>query len=147
MDNDLKLTRAENSDFSQIRDILKRNYLVFRDIKNKNVELFWAYEDSDFVGIIGLERFGKIGLLRSLVVLEEYRNKAYGRKICNSLIEHAKNEGVNELYLLTTTARKFFEQIGFKIVKRNNVPIRIKNTDEFSTLCPESAICMELKLQ
>lgn len=145
MDN-LLLKRASNNDLAQIRDILKRNYLVFRDIKNKDVELFLVYEDSVFVGIIGLEKFDNIGLLRSLVVLEEYRSKGYGKKICNSLIEHAKSQGIKQLYLLTTTARKFFEKIGFKIVKRKDVPIRIKNTDEFSTLCPESAICMQLDL-
>lgn len=143
---DIKLTRVESKDLAQIRDILKRNYLVFRDIKNKEVELFLVYEDSFFVGIIGLEKFDEIGLLRSLVVLEDYRNKGYGRKICNSLIEYAKGQGINELYLLTTKARKFFEKIGFKMVKRKDVPIRIKNTNEFSNLCPESAICMEMEL-
>lgn len=145
MDN-LLLKRTSNNNLAQIRDILKRNYLVFRDIKNKDVELFLVYEDSVFVGIIGLEKFDNIGLLRSLVVLEEYRSKGYGKKICNSLIEHARSQGIKQLYLLTTTARKFFEKIGFKIVKRKDVPIRIKNTDEFSTLCPESAICMQLDL-
>lgn len=146
MDN-LSLKQANNDDLSLIRDLLKRNYLVFRDIKNKNVELFWAYEDSAHVGIIGLEKHDGIGLLRSLVVIQDYRNKGYGRKICNSLIEHAKSLGIDELYLLTQTARKFFEKIGFSVVKRKDVPIQIRNTAEFSSLCPESAICMKLDLQ
>lgn len=145
MDN-LSLKKADNNDLAQIRDILKRNYLVFRDIKNKSVELFLAYENSNFVGIIGLERFGEIGLLRSLVVIQDYRNKGYGRKICSCLIEHAKAEGIKELYLLTQTARKFFEKIGFKMIKRKDAPLKIKNTDEFSSLCPESAICMQMDL-
>lgn len=146
MDNNLILKRADNNDLAQIRDILKRNYLVFKDIKHKNVELFLVYEDSAFVGIIGLEKLDKLGLLRSMVVLDEYRNKGYGREICNKLLEYAKNEGIKEVYLLTTTARKFFEKIGFSIIKRKDVPIKIKNTNEFSNLCPESAICMKMDL-
>lgn len=146
MTDKLILKKVENKDLSVIKDILEKNDLVYEDIENKNIELFLAYKNGLFVGIIGLEQYDNIGLLRSLVVLEEYRDKGYGKEICSGLLNYAKDKKIKEVYLLTTTAKNFFEKINFKVIERKDVPDEIKNTTEFSRFCPDSAICMKMDL-
>lgn len=144
----INLKRANDKDLSLINDILKKNDLVYEDIKdNTNIKLFSAYDDNLFIGIIGLEQFRNVGFLRSFVVLDEYRDKGYGKKIYNSLFNYAKSKGVKEIYLLTTTAENFFKKLGFKTLERKDVPQIIKNTAEFSHFCPDTAICMKINLQ
>lgn len=142
------LIKAEAKDLNLIAGLLKQNDLPYQDIKTRGKcgkEFFLAYVNSILVGCVGLEKFDSIGLLRSVVVKEEYRNKDYGKQICNSLMEYAKTQDIKELYLLTTTAKNFFEKIGFRVIKRSFVPDAIKNTTEFSGLCPMSAVCLTIK--
>lgn len=142
----LILNKVEDNDLSTIKDILEENDLVYEDIEDNHIEFFSAYDNDMFVGIIGLEQFGNIGLLRSLVVLEKHRSKGYGKEICSSFLNYAKDKKIREIYLLTTTAKNFFEKINFNVVERKYVPDEIKGTAEFSHFCPDSAICMKIDL-
>jgi amino-acid N-acetyltransferase len=53
----------------------------------------------------------------------------------------AKN-GVKSLYLLTTTADRFFAGLGFRRLQREMAPLAIKSTSQFSSLCPATAVLM-----
>jgi amino-acid N-acetyltransferase len=46
------------------------------------------------------------------------------------------------MYLLTTTAEGFFARRSYEKVDRDAVPGVIKETAEFQSLCPASAVCM-----
>lgn len=146
MQDKLILEKIEDKSSAFIENILKENYLVHEDIKDEHVELFLANKNSTSIGIIGLEQFGKLGLLRSLVVFEKYRNNGYGKEICNGLLNYARNKKIEEIYLLTVTAKNFFKKIGFNTIKRKVVPEEIRNTGEFSHFCPDSAVCMKINL-
>lgn len=146
MDKNIMLKKIEDKNSPFIENILQDNYLVYEDIKDEHIELFFVYQNFELIGIIGLEQFGELGLLRSLVVFEKYRNKGYGKNICYNLLDYAKNKQIKEIYLLTVTAKNFFEKIGFNLVKRKHVPDEIKNTSEFSLFCPNSAACMKICL-
>lgn len=139
--------KAKPSDLNLIKNILKTNELPYEDLETSNVELFLTYKNAKFIGVIGLERFDDTGLLRSMTIEEKYRRKGYGKKICQKLFDYSKNTGIKELYLLTCTAKDFFEKIGFEVISRENVPDSIKSTTEFSELCPCSAICMKYTLK
>lgn len=144
--NNLTLKRASDKDLYKAEDILKQNDLMYEDIRSNNIELFFAYKNNIFTGIIGLERFNNLGFLRSLVILEEYRKKGCGREICIGLLNYAKSKGIKEVYLLTTTAKNFFEKINFNLVKPEKIPKAIKNTGQFSYFCPDSAACLKINL-
>ncbi|PSO66112.1 MAG: N-acetylglutamate synthase [Cyanobacteria bacterium SW_12_48_29] len=103
---------------------------------------FLGSADSKVVEIGGLEIYEKWGLLRSLVIETAFRGKGYGQAFTRDLIEYAKLKGVREIYLLTTTAVTFFTKIGFEIVERSTVPLMIKSTSQFTSLCPASAVCL-----
>jgi len=138
--------KAQNLDIGVIKMILQNENLPYQDIDLSNIELFLAFDATDFVGIVGLEKFADIVLLRSMVVLDGFRAKGYGRKICNQILQMAKNENIIEVFLLTCSAKDFFEHLGFEVIERKYVPDSIKSTTEFSGLCPESAMCMQFNL-
>jgi amino-acid N-acetyltransferase len=109
--------------------------------------LFLASADSQVVGIGGLENYKEYGLLRSIVIEPSFRAKGYGRLLCTKLIQQAKLQGIRELYLLTITARAFFNHMGFRKMRRDKVPKAIQETIEFRDLCPDSSICMRMKIR
>lgn len=99
------------------------------------------------VGAIGLESHGKAGLLRSLVVAPELRNQGIGAALVARLLELADARGVEELWLLTTTAAPFFASFGFTRAPRDAAPPGVRDSVEFREVCPASAACLRLSLR
>jgi amino-acid N-acetyltransferase len=143
MTNEMKLVKISITDISNIVKLLKNNNLPFKDIPSKTDHLFLGCIQGTTVGVGGVKIYGRYGLLRSLVIKEPYRKKGNGKKLCNQLTNHAKQRGVDELYLLTTTAVPFFEKMEFHQIDRSEVPKIIQKTSEFTSLCPATAICMK----
>jgi amino-acid N-acetyltransferase len=52
------------------------------------------------------------------------------------------SKGVEQLVLLTEAAEQFFHAIGYEAIDRSSVPEAIKQSAEFRSLCPASAVCM-----
>ncbi len=142
----VNLIKSKSKDLLLIEGLLKQNNLPYQDIKSDKIDFFLAYKDSLLIGIVGLEVFDNIALLRSMVVKEEYRNKGYGSEICKLIIDYAKNKQIKEIYLLTYTADKYFKKLRFIELLRDELPKEIKQTKQFSQLCPCSAVCMVLKI-
>lgn len=94
------------------------------------------------VGSIGLQAFGEVGLLRSLVVAKSARSAGCGSELVQAVERIASEMGVRELWLLTTDTAPYFETRGFRSVPRELSPAAIRETAEFSALCPESAVLM-----
>lgn len=94
----------------------------------------------------GLERFGNVGLLRSVLVAPELRGRGQGARLLLEMERYAMSQGVRTLYLLTTTAGPFFERRGYGRFERERAPESLKGTAEFVSLCPSSAICMSREL-
>lgn len=98
------------------------------------------------LGMIGLECFDEIGLLRSLVVEPTARSAGVGRELVAALEQDARREGVTELWLLTIDAEEWFEKLGYASSLRDAAPGAIRNTPEFSGLCPGDAVLMRKAL-
>lgn len=101
-----------------------------------------AVVDARSAGMIGLEQFDKLGLLRSLVVDPAARGDGMGRQLVVALEAHAAARGVTELWLLTIDAEAYFLKLGYEIMERDRAPNVIRETDEFSSLCPGDAVLM-----
>jgi amino-acid N-acetyltransferase len=93
-------------------------------------------------GLIGLELFGDVALLRSLVVIPEKRGTGAGSALLGHAEAHARSQGVRALYLLTTTAEPFFAQRGYQHTPRDSAPAAIRATREFAGICPASSAFM-----
>ena len=103
--------------------------------------LFWRFETRDEVpvGFGGLEVHGEDALLRSLVTLPPVRSRGVGTAMVAALEFEARLHGCRSLWLITTTAADFFARLGYARCERVVVPPAIRETAEFSTLCPAGA--------
>ncbi|MDE2091231.1 MAG: GNAT family N-acetyltransferase [Gammaproteobacteria bacterium] len=138
---------ADTTDIAAIHSLLAEAGLPIDDLKGSSKARFLiAHDDDETSGAVGLEVYGKSALLRSLVVKPEARKRGLGAQLMRELECRAKNQGVDCLYLLTTTAEKFFAARGYHRLNRERVPQDIAATTEFKLLCPSSAVCMRKQL-
>lgn len=105
-------------------------------------EFFYAGTSEAPDALVGLELFGTEALLRSLVVSETLRNCGVGRALVAKAEEHARQQGASKIYLLTTTAERFFAANGYLRTPREHAPPSVRATREFSELCPSSSAFM-----
>lgn len=98
------------------------------------------------LGVIGLEPFGRDGLLRSLAVASAYRGQCLGELLVSQLEASARQGGIERLFILTTTAPEFFRQLGYEVTQRDAAPEPIRQSTEFQSLCPASAVCLSKRL-
>ncbi len=91
------------------------------------------------IGCVGLEVYDRYALLRSLAVHPDFQGRGIGKQLVSRIIERARVKGIGQLYLLTDTAEDFFRKIGFDYVDREDVPASVRQSIEFTTLCPTAA--------
>jgi amino-acid N-acetyltransferase len=108
---------------------------------------FYTGSDERPDGLVGLELFGEVALLRSLVVSTEHRGTGAGTRLLDHAEQYARARGVRRLYLLTTTAEPFFAKRGYVRADRGGAPDAIRATREFSGICPASSAFMSKPLQ
>lgn len=125
--------------------LLARAGLPTDDVSIERLALV-AEHDGHVVGLIGLEPFGSLGLLRSLVVATECRSNGLGGQLVAALEDLAQQRGIAELWLLTIDADAFFEKLGYGREARAKAPPVIAATEEFSKLCPGNAVLMRKTL-
>ena len=138
----IKIEKLNKTQISFALKLLKENSLPYSDIEYKSVQLYSIQKDDQTIGIIGFEQYGKHGLLRSFVIEAQYRSKGLGAQVLSDFEKLVSELGISELYLLTTTANKFFARNGFEVFDRKAVPQLIATTTEFDSICPASAVCM-----
>jgi len=127
----------------EVMNLLAACSLPNSDISERNLQHFFGCGvESDPGGIVGVELYGDVALLRSLAVKEDTRGKGCGRRLVRQVEQYAGHNGVKRLYLLTTTAETFFESLGYSKVERDSVPEPIRATTEFSALCSTTAAVM-----
>jgi amino-acid N-acetyltransferase len=105
-----------------------------------------ARENETTVGSAGLERYEDVGLLRSVAVRNERRGSGLGGALVGDRLQSARAQGVNAVYLLTTTAAPYFEKFGFVVTPRADVRGALARSAEFAHACPASATCLIYRL-
>lgn len=138
----IKFKLADSVEISSIQKLLQECGLPYNDITDHISNFILAKNGSDLIGTIGLEMYGNIGMIRSLAVTDSYRGKSIAKALYTRILAYAHLHGIEELYLLTTTAEGFFLKNDFRKLERNNVPETIHATNEFQNLCPSTALCM-----
>ncbi len=141
MPADEQIRSSQPSDLDAAVRLLADAGLPLDDLTADQLALV-AEEDGELHGLIGLEVFGCVGLLRSLVVASHCRGQGLGVALVSALETHARSCGIQELWLLTIDADAFFARLGYAIRRRDRVPNAIRATAEFSVLCPADALLM-----
>ncbi|MFM0329461.1 arsenic resistance N-acetyltransferase ArsN2 [Paraburkholderia strydomiana] len=144
----MKIRAATSNDLDAIKTLLVESDLPSSDVTAELLNGFFVVQNEKgvLVGSVGLERFGHKALLRSLVVTTAARDIGLARSSVACAEDLARESGISELWLLTTTATEFFRKSRYVAVDRAAVPVEVQASTQFSTLCPSSAACMKKAL-
>jgi amino-acid N-acetyltransferase len=85
-------------------------------------------------------------LLRSVAVAPALQGHHLGRELTGAAIRLAEERRVPAIYLLTTTAERYFPKFGFERIERGDVPATVQASVEFTSACPASATVMRKRL-
>ena len=144
--NSLRLKVAvSETERQQVIDLLQQQDLPVVDIDEDKV-LYLLMDGDGVIGTVGLDLFEDCALLRSVSVIKEEQGKGHGKFINDEIEKYVKESGINCLYLLTTTARGFFDKQGYCAIDRSEAPFAVQQTAEFTSLCPASAVLMKKRI-
>jgi amino-acid N-acetyltransferase len=135
---------AGTADLPKVLSLLERAGLPTAGVSDTAPHLIVAESEGGLVGVVGLELYDSSALLRSAAVEEGWRGSGIGRVLVERALGLARARGVDDVYLLTTTAEHYFPKFGFACVSRDLVAKPVQSSVEF--LCPMSATVMRKAL-
>lgn len=138
----MELRSATVDDGVAIRGLLQDSRLPVDDLDAAAIDFIVAIDGATVAGVVGVESFGDIGLLRSLAVRVDRRGQGIGEQLVDALEVFVTARGMRRLVLLTETAAPFFDTRGYVVTAREQAPSAVKASAEFRSLCPASATCM-----
>tara|TARA_B100001094_G_C17800970_1_gene609130 strand:- start:99 stop:563 length:465 start_codon:yes stop_codon:yes gene_type:complete len=124
-----------NFDNPKVNDLLDKHFIELRlvspegsahvldiiGLKDTSIKFWSLWENEELVGVGAIKFIDKVhGEFKSIRVNDRFRNKGFGLKIINHLINKAKKLGIKKLSLETGAgeffynARKLFTICGFK---------------------------------
>lgn len=141
----MSITPLGSDELPEVTALLAANGLPVADL-GPAVRLLGVRDQRGLEGVVGLERHGPDGLLRSLAVRHDRRASGLGSALVLEVERQAGAEGLESIYLLTTTAEAFFSHRGYARVPRDAVAAGIRGSSEFASVCPASAAVMRKRL-
>ena len=136
------LRPARPDDLASVERLLTASGLPLDGVAGALPTFVVAEHEARLVGVAGLELCCDDALLRSVAVEPEWRSRGLGRALVTRVIADAEARGIRALYLLTTTAERYFPSFGFERIARSDVPAEVRATSEFRDACPASATVM-----
>jgi amino-acid N-acetyltransferase len=140
------IAHASAADLTPILALLARTDLPPDGLRDHLATTLVARSGQAIVGCAALELYGAAALLRSVAVEPSHQGQGLGQQLTRAALDLARQHGVHEVYLLTTTAGAFFPRFGFEPVARTDVPAAVQQSVEFTSACPVSALVMRLRL-
>ena len=141
-----QLRAAVPADLPAVERLLAASGLPLDGVREALPKFIVAEAGGGLVGVAGLEVCCDNALLRSVAVDPEWRSRGLGRALVTRVISDAEARGIRALYLLTTTAERYFPSFGFERITRDEVPDDVRETEEFRSACPASATVMRRSL-
>jgi amino-acid N-acetyltransferase len=142
----MRIRAATAGDRAAVEDLLVTAGLPLDGVDENFGEFIVAEDKNTIAGVIGIERYGHTALLRSAAVVREVRGSGIGSRLVKTLLEHARAQGVRDVYLLTTTAADYFPRFGFTELPRSQAPQQLRASREFQGACPATAVLMKHSL-
>jgi amino-acid N-acetyltransferase len=122
-----EMTRGDVADAHRLmRPLVKRGLLVPRTQSDlyDNLQNYVVFETDGMVhGCCALKPFdGKQAEIAGLAVDQQYEQFGIGQKIVRYLIDRARAQGLQRVFVLTTQASDWFERLGFRLGTIADIP-------------------------
>jgi len=140
------VVRLQPAQLPQFEALLAGNALPTGDCAEQAENFFGILEGERLIAAGGLQPAGEYFLLRSVVVDPACRGRGLARELSEFLLGRAEAANSPAVYLLTESAAEYFTRLGFARIERERVPEAVRQTRQFSSLCPDSAHCLVLRL-
>jgi amino-acid N-acetyltransferase len=134
--------RARPEDVNDLIRLLEQNQLPIAGLQDHLETALVARQDGQLVGSAALEIYPDGALLRSVAVAPELHGRGLGHDLTDAATDLARELHAPAIYLLTTTAERFFPKFGFERIARSEVPASVQTSIEFTSACPSSATVM-----
>jgi amino-acid N-acetyltransferase len=142
---EVQVRAAKDSDHGAVSALLAASNLGTLDQSSQFGPQYVVAHDSRGrpVAVAGLEVYRRDALLRSVAVMPQFRSQGLGRQLTQDRLLWAIEHGVSVIYLLTTDASSYWRRHGFSEMSRNEAPLSIRSTSQWSGGCSASAIAMK----
>ena len=140
------IRRARPADLPAIEELLSACQLPSDGVADRLGAFLLAWDGERLAGSVGVEPYGGDGLLRSLAVHPDYRDRGLGATLTRRALRDAQRTGLLRLFLLTETASEYYPRFGFRPIPREQAPPAVQASVEFASACPVTAVCMERRL-
>lgn len=140
------IERARREDLAGVLTLLERHGLPVDGASAMGDSLVVARLNGRIVGAAGLELYAEGALLRSVVVDVGLQGRGLGQQLTEAALALARARNEPTVFLLTTTADRFFSRFAFERISREDVPDSVRRSVEFQSACPASAVVMRKQL-
>lgn len=143
---DPQIEAARPTDAADVLGLLSQHKLPLDGLTEHLGTTLVARRAGRIVGSAALELYEDGALLRSVAVAVDQQGCGLGHELTNAAIRLARDLHAPAIYLLTTTAEGFFPKFGFERIARDEVPMSVQASVEFTSACPSSATVMRKSL-
>ena len=137
---------ASDRDLPDVHRLLDQHHLPLDGVDDHVRTMVVARDGGLVVGAAAIELYADGALLRSVAVDAAQQGKRLGHRLTEAALSLARGHGVDTVFLLTTTAERFFPRFGFEAIARAEVPASVQASIEFQSACPASAVVMRKHL-
>lgn len=145
-DGAFEIRPATPEDYGAVEDLLQTSGLPADGLREHFSRALVAWRGARIVGCVAVEVHEGAALLRSLAVSREERGRRLGERLAREALKLAQDSGARDVYLLTETAAAFFPRFGFSEEDRSLAPPTLRESVEFGSACPASAVMMHARM-
>ena len=136
----------EPKEYDEISELLKSHGLPTADLHQDQIVLFGFYEGEQLIASGAIEDADDCKLIRSVAVREDSKRRGFGSNVLRYLENAVREAGNSEVFIITEIP-EYFDKHSYESISRDKTPEPIRETEEFSELCPDTAIIMKKKVK
>ena len=106
-------------------------------------EAYGWWQNDNLQACGAFEIYGEIGLLRSVAVTPNQQSHGLGAALLAELEHQAQRQGMQTLYLLTTSAAPFFAAHGYRTLERAEADSRLHASVQWGSICSSAALMVK----
>ena len=141
-----RIEPARPDDAPDVLRLLERNHLPLDGLLGHLATTVVTRQNGQVIGSASLEVYPDSALLRSVSVAPEAQGQGLGHELTDAARRMSEALKVPAIFLLTTTAERYFPKFEFGRIARTDVPAPVQTPIEFTSACPSTAAVMRKPL-